>query len=137
MVELPELPPIDDTDATIAKIHNRLNEDQAPDRPIAWCRSDDYQKSSKELQSFSGWTEQHSGLDMPLYAAPQIAYQCLGRQDLPIRDWSNLATKVDRAEMVLLNNINNRSIDVGCVLMSLIGEIRDELGLPKPSEVAK
>ena len=74
---------------------------------------------------------------MPLYAAPQIAYQCLGRQDLPIRDWSNLAAKVDRAERLLLNSITNRSIDVGCVAISLIGEIRDELGLSKPIETAQ
>jgi hypothetical protein len=66
-----------------------------------------------------------------------VAYQGLGRQDLPIRDWSNLAAKVDRAERVLLNSITNTSINVGCVLRSLISEIRDELGLPKPSEAAK
>jgi hypothetical protein len=44
-VELPELPPIDDTDATIAKLPASFfdpslgqpwPEDQAPDRPIAW-----------------------------------------------------------------------------------------------------
>ena len=106
-------------------------------RPIAWCRSDDYQKSSEKLQSFRGWTEPHCGLDMPLYAAPQIAYQGLGRQDLAIRDWSNLAGKVDRAERLLINSIDDTSIDTGCVLRSLIEDIRNELGLPLPSEVAQ
>ena len=163
--QLPELPPIEEPPnaglvtreeyvkdydrrhgTDMAKLHANFfdpslgqpwPEDQAPDRPIAWCRSDDYQKSSKKLQSFSGWTEQHSGLDMPLYAAPQIAYQRLGRQDLPIRDWSNLAAKVDRAERLLVKSIDETDIDTGCVLRSLIEDIRNELGLPKPSEAAK
>jgi hypothetical protein len=65
-----------------------------------------------------------------------IPCQGLGRQDLQIRDCSNLAAIVDRAERVLHNSITNTSIDVGCVLRSLIGEIRNELGLPKPSEAA-
>jgi hypothetical protein len=139
---LPELPPIEEppNEGLLTREQTdmaRLPENQPSSRPIAWCRSDDYQKSSEKLQSFSGWTEQHSGLDMPLYAEPQITYQGLGRQDLPIRDWANLAAKVDRAERVLLNSITNTNIDVGCVLRSLIGEIRDELGLPKPSEAAK
>jgi len=108
-----------------------------PNRPIAWCRSDDYQKSLDRLQSFSGWTEPHCGLDMPLYAAPQIACQGLGRQDLAIRDWSNLAGKVDRAEKLLINSIDDTSIHTGYVLRSLIAEIRNELGLPLPSEVAQ
>jgi hypothetical protein len=112
-------------------------EDQAPDHPIAWCRSDDYQQSSEKLQSFSGWTEPHCGLDMPLYAAPQIAYQGLGRQDLPIRDWAKIAGKVDRAERLLVKSIDETDIDTGCVLRSLIEDIRNELGLPRPGEVAQ
>jgi hypothetical protein len=112
-------------------------EDQAPDRPVAWCRSDDYQQSLKSLESVVCWTEPHCGLDMPLYAAPQIAYQGLGRQDLAIRDWSNLAGKVDRAERLLINSIDDTRIHTGIVLRSLIAEIRNELGLPLPSEVAK
>jgi hypothetical protein len=74
---------------------------------------------------------------MPLYAAPQIAYQGLGRQDLPIRDWANIAGKVDRAERLLINSIDDTSIKTGIVLRSLIAEIRNELGLPLPGEVAK
>jgi hypothetical protein len=87
------------------------------------------------------WPEDQAP-DRPAVSPEPIPYQGLGRQDLPIRDWSNLAAKIDLAERVLLapvrlENITNRSIDVGCVLQSLIGEIRDELGLPKPSEAAK
>jgi hypothetical protein len=61
---------------------------------------------------------------MPLYAAP-------------IRDWAKIAGKVDRAERLLINSIDDTSIDTGTLLRSLIAEIRNELGLPLPSEVAK
>jgi hypothetical protein len=61
---------------------------------------------------------------MPLYAAP-------------IRDWANIAGKVDRAERLLINSIDDTSIDTGCVLRSLIKDIRNELGLPRPGEVAQ
>jgi hypothetical protein len=101
-----------------------------PNRPIAWCRSDDYQKSSEKLQSFSGWTEPHCGLDMPLYAAPQIA--------VPIRDWSNLAAMVDRAERLLNMSCWKRAstnpcpdvtdiIDICFALRSLVNDIRSEV----------
>ena len=79
---------------------------------------------------------------MPLYAesaaaAPQIAYQGLECQDLPIRNWANIAGKVDRAERLFVNSIDDTSIDTGCVLRSLIAEIRNELGLPLPSEFSQ
>jgi hypothetical protein len=82
------------------------------------------------------WPEDQAS-DRPAVSPEPIPYQCLELQDLPIRDWSNLTAKLDRAEMMLLNNITNRSIDVCCVLQSLIGEIRDELGLPRPGEAAQ
>jgi hypothetical protein len=93
-----------------------------PNRPIAWCRSDDYQQSLKSLELVVCWTEPHCGLDMPLYAAP-------------ICDWANIAGKVDTAERLLINSIDDTSIDTGSVLRSLIEDIRNELGLPRPSEV--
>jgi hypothetical protein len=147
-VELPELPPIDDTDATIAEIHNRLNK--------GWFTREEFAKEHDRLYGTDmgnlpagffdpslgqPWPEDQAS-DRSAVSPEPIPYQGLGRQDLPIRDWSNLAGKVDRAERVLLapvrlENITNRSIDVGCVLQSLIGEIRDELGLPKPSEAAE
>jgi hypothetical protein len=170
-VELPDLPPVDDTDATIAEIHNRLNkgcfsreeyikdydrrhgtdmgnlpagffnpslgqpwpEDQVSGRPAARPRQITYQHVVRQNIAGGGGV-----------SSKPIAYQCiaggnggLGSQDLPIRNWANLAVKIDQAEMLLLNSITNTSIDVGCVLRSLIGEIRDELGLPKPSEAAQ
>ena len=82
------------------------------------------------------WPEDQAS-DRSAVSPEPIPYQGLGRQDLPIRDWANLAAIVDRAERVLLNSITNTSIDVGCVLRSLIGEIRNELGLPKPGQAAK
>jgi hypothetical protein len=66
-----------------------------------------------------------------------MANQGLGRQDLAIRDWANLAAMVNQAERLLIRNINDSSIDLGCVLRSLIEEIRNELGLPRPSESAQ
>jgi hypothetical protein len=108
-------------------------EDQVSDRPAARPRQITYQHVVGQCIAGGGGVN-----------SEPIAYQIiagenggLGIQDLPIRDWANLAAIVDRAERVLLNSITNRSIDVGCVLQSLIGEIRDELGLPKPSEAAK
>jgi hypothetical protein len=81
------------------------------------------------------WPEDQAP-DRPAVSPEPIPCQGLGRQDLQIRDCSNLAAIVDRAERVLHDSITNTSIDVGCVLRSLIGEIRNELGLPKPSEAA-
>jgi hypothetical protein len=101
-------------------------EDQASDRPAVRPRQIIYQHVVGQCIAGGG-----GGSPEP------IPYQGLGRQDLPVRDWANLAGKVDRAEMALLNSITNTSIDVGCVLLSLIGEIRDELGLPKPGEAAQ
>jgi hypothetical protein len=67
-------------------------EDQGPDRPIAWCRSDDYQESLKSLQSVVVWTEPHCGLDMPLYAAPQMApgIDLETASDLAAQVWAEL-----------------------------------------------
>ena len=82
------------------------------------------------------WPEDQAS-DRPAASSEPIAYQGLGRQDLPIRDWANLAGKVDRAERLLVKSINETDIDTGCVLRSLIEEIRNELGLPKPGEAAQ
>ncbi len=82
------------------------------------------------------WPEDQAS-DRPAASSEPIAYQGLGRQDLPIRDWANLAGKVDRAERLLVDSIDDTNIDTGCVLRSLIEEIRNELGLPKPGEAAK
>jgi hypothetical protein len=82
------------------------------------------------------WPEDQAS-DRPAASSEPVAYQGLGRQDLPIRDWANLAGKVDRAERLLVNSIDDTNIDTGCVLRSLIEEIRNELGLPKPGEAAK
>jgi hypothetical protein len=89
------------------------------------------------------WPEDQAS-DRPAARPEQIIYQCiaggnggLGSQDLPIRDWANLAGKVDRAERLLINSIDDTNIDTGCVLRSLIEDIRNELGLPKPSEAAQ
>jgi hypothetical protein len=73
----------------------------------------------------------------PAASSEPVAYQGLGRQDLPIRNWANLAGKVDRAERLLVNSVIDTNIDTGCVLRSLIEEIRNDLGLPKPGEAAK
>jgi hypothetical protein len=81
------------------------------------------------------WPEDQAP-DRPAVSPEPIPYQGLGRQDLPIRDWSNLAAKVDHAERLLALNIDNK-IEVVCIFRSLISEIRNELGLPKPSEAAQ
>ena len=82
------------------------------------------------------WPEDQAS-DRPAASSEPIAYQGLGRQDLPIRDWANLARKVDRAERLLVKSIYETDIDTGCVLRSLIEDIRNELGLPKPGEAAQ
>jgi hypothetical protein len=66
---------------------------------------------------------------MPLYAEPQTA--------APIRDWSNLAAKVDRAERLLNMSCWKRAstnpcpdvtdiIDICFALRSLVNDIRSE-----------
>jgi len=75
--------------------------------------------------------------DCPATSPEPIAYQGLRCQDLPIRHWINLAGKVNQAERLLANSIRDTSIDTGCVLRSLITEIRNELGLPQPGGAAK
>jgi hypothetical protein len=149
-VELPELPPIDDTDATIAEIHNRLNKGCFTREEFAKEHDRLYGTDMGDLPAgFFGsslgqlWPEDQAS-DRGVAKPKQIIYQCiaggnggLGRQDLPIRDWANLAGKVDRAERLLVDSIDDTNIDTGCVLRSLIEEIRNELGLPKPGEAAK
>jgi hypothetical protein len=51
-------------------------------------------------------------------------------------DWANLAAMVNQAERLLIRNIDDSSIDLGCVLRSLIGEICNELRLANPGKVA-
>jgi hypothetical protein len=170
-VELPELPPVDDTDATIAEIHNRLNkgcftreefakehdrlygtdmanllagffdpslgqpwpEDQASDRPAARPRRIIYQHVVGQNIAGGGGV-----------SSEPIAYQCiagenggLGIQDLPIRDWANLAGKIDRAERLLNMSCWKRAatnpcpdvtdiIDISFALRSLVNDIRSE-----------
>jgi hypothetical protein len=153
-IELPELPPIDDTDATIAEIHNRLNKD--------FFTRDEFVKDYDRRHGTdmgnlpANFFDPSLGQPWPedqasdrAVAKPRIIYQhvvgqCIaggnggfGSQDLPIRDWANLAGKVDRAERLLVNSIDDTNIDTGCVLRSLIEDIRNELGLPKPSEAAQ
>jgi hypothetical protein len=82
------------------------------------------------------WPEDQAS-DCPATSSEPIAYQGLEPQDLPIRDWANLAGKVDRAERLLVKSIDETDINTGCVLRSLIEDIRNELGLPKPGEAAK
>jgi hypothetical protein len=142
-IELPELPPIDDTDATIAEIHNRLNKGCFTREEFAKEHDRLYGTDMGNLPANffdpslgQPWPEDQA-YDRPVASSEPIAYQGLRRQDLPIRDWANLAAIVDRAKRVLLNSITNRSIDVGCVLRFLIEDIRNELGLPKPGEAAK
>jgi hypothetical protein len=67
-----------------------------PNLPVLWCRSDDYQQSLKSLKSVVCWTEPHCGLDMPLYAAPQVASQVASgidretASDLAAQVWAEL-----------------------------------------------
>ena len=88
------------------------------------------------------WPEDQAS-DRPAASSEPIAYQGLGRQDLPIRDWANLAgkggvrRKVNQAERLLINSIDDTSIDTGCILRSLIADIRNELGLPRPGKAAQ
>jgi hypothetical protein len=41
--------------------------------PVAWCQSEDFRNALFKRQSFSGWREQHTDCDMPLYAHPQAS----------------------------------------------------------------
>ena len=131
--QLPELPPIEEpanagllTREQYAKEHDRLYGTDMAKLPAGFF----------DPSLGQPWPEDQAS-DRPAVNPEPIPCQGLGRQDLPIRDWYNLAAMVDRAERVLLYSIPNPSIDVGYVLRSLIGEIRNELGLPKPSETAK
>ena len=119
-VELPELPPVDDTDATIAEIYNGTD--------MAKLAAGFFDSSLGQP-----WPEDQAS-DRPAASSETIAYQGLERQDLAIRDWSNLAAKVDRAERLLVKSIDETDIDTGCVLRFLIEDIRNELGLPKPGK---
>jgi hypothetical protein len=82
------------------------------------------------------WPEDQAS-DRPATSSEPVAYQGLGRQDLPIRDWANLAGKFDQAETLLINSVDSTNIDAGHVLLSLIYEIRNELGLPRPGKAAQ
>ena len=169
-VELPELPPIDDSDATIAEIHHPLNKGLLTRKKFAkkhdrFYGTDMAKLSENQAIPVTGavgqviaygvtqgqgdcpgefldlslgqpWPEDQAS-DRPAASSEPIAYQGLGRQDLPIRDWANLAGKVNRAERLLINSIDDTSIDTGCVLRSLIEEIRNELGLPRHGKAAQ
>jgi hypothetical protein len=41
--------------------------------PVAWCQSEDFRNALFKRQSFSGWREQHTDCDTPLYAHPQAS----------------------------------------------------------------
>jgi hypothetical protein len=93
-----------------------LPEDQASDQPAARSRKIIYQHVVGQCIAGVGGV--------------------LGSQDLPIRNWVNLAGKVDHAERLFALNIDNK-VEVACIFRSLISEIRNELGLLKPSEAAQ
>jgi len=168
-VELPELPPIDDSDATIAEIHHRLNKGLLTHEEFAkkydrFYGTDMAKLSENQAIPVTGAVGQVIGYGVtpgqgdgigefldPSLGQPwpedqasnrsaatseSIAYQVLGRQDLPICDRANLAAMVNQAERLLIRNIDDSSIDLGCVLRSLIGEIRNELKLANPGKVA-
>jgi hypothetical protein len=158
--ELPELPPVDDTDATIAEIYNRFN--KVANLPAGFFTREEFAKEHDRLYgtdmanlpaSFfdpslgQPWPEDQAS-DRPAVNPEPIPCQGLGRQDLPIRDWANLAGKIDRAERLLNMSCWKRAatnpcpevidiIDISFALKSLIGEIRNEFGLPKPGEAAQ
>lgn len=101
-IELPDLPPIDDTDASIAEIHNRPNEGCLTREEFV---KDYDRKHGTDMAKLSAsffdpslgqpWPEDQAS-DRPAASSEPVAYQGLGRQDLPIRDWANLAGKVTR-----------------------------------------
>ncbi len=137
-VELPELPPIDDSDATIAE-NQAIPVTGAVGQVIAYGVTQGQGDCPGEFLDLSlgqPWPEDQVS-DRPAASSEPIAYQELGRQDLPIRDWANLAGKVNRAERLLIDSIDDTSIDTGCVLRSLIEEIRNELGLPRHGKAAQ
>lgn len=39
-------------------------------KPVAWCRSGDFNDAAAKRQSFSGWREKWSDCDIALYAYP-------------------------------------------------------------------
>jgi hypothetical protein len=84
-----------------------------------------------------GWTaicEENKVWHLPFGATEWIKLPDLP----PISEPPNagLVTR-EEAERLCINSIEDRNIDTGCVLRSLIEEIRNELGLPRPGKAAQ
>jgi hypothetical protein len=132
-VELPELPPIDDTDATIAEIHNRLNKGFFTREEFAKEHDRLYGTDMAKLpDSFfdpslgQPWPEDQAS-DRPAVSPKPTVW----------RDHGNLVAKIDRAERLLNMSCWKRAetnpcpdvtdiIDISFALRSLVNDIRSE-----------
>jgi hypothetical protein len=132
-VELPELPPIDDTDATIAEIHNRLNKGFFTREEFAKEHDRLYGTDMENLPA--GFFDPSLGQPWP---EDQASDRPATSPEPPVcQDWSNIAAIVDRAERLLNMSCWKRAatnpcpdvtdiIDISFALRSLVNDIRSE-----------